>query len=185
MLLFYHLQSILYNSTKTKDFTRLYLDVTTITGSYCHLAGNGEDDISLSSVDEDDNDSVSEDYTEENKKNHQNDISVIAQQSTDVEHGEEVVVDLTSSPSSGRQQQPGPTYLQQPEHNMPLPGLCLHLHWQSHFGRDGRSESQCTPVLSNGKGRVTGTTTRLFTYLKGFLAMNGSNFTPPNLSFSF
>ena len=105
MLLFYHLQSILYNSTKTKDFTRLYLDVTTITGSYCHLAGNGEDDISLSSVDEDDNDSVSEDYTEENKKNHQNDISVIAQQSADVDHGEEVVVDLTSSPSSGRQQQ--------------------------------------------------------------------------------
>lgn len=92
-------------NTKTKDFTRLYLDVTTITGSYCHLAGNGEDDISLSSVDEDDNDSVSEDYTEENKKNHQNDISVIAQQSADVDHGEEVVVDLTSSPSSGRQQQ--------------------------------------------------------------------------------
>ena len=105
LLLFYHLQSILYNSTKTKDFTRLYLDVTTITGSYCHLAGNGEDDISLSSVDEDDNDSVSEDYTEENKKNNQNDISAIAQQSADVEHGEEVVVDLTSSPSSGRQQQ--------------------------------------------------------------------------------
>ncbi|OEU20803.1 hypothetical protein FRACYDRAFT_234435 [Fragilariopsis cylindrus CCMP1102] len=41
---------------KTTDFTRLFLDITSINGLVCQMANSGEDDISLSSIEDDDDD---------------------------------------------------------------------------------------------------------------------------------
>jgi len=68
-------------NVKTKDFTRLYLDVTSINGFICQRAGGDEDDISLSSIEDDD-----EDESEENNDKHEHDKSLTAQDPTNNEH---------------------------------------------------------------------------------------------------
>ena len=72
----------LYHSLKTKDFTRLYLDVASINGLICQRTGSGDDDISLSSIEDDGDD----DEREENNVEH--DKLITAQDPTNNEHEE-------------------------------------------------------------------------------------------------
>jgi len=73
----------LYHSLKTKDFTRLYLDVASINGLICQRTGSGDDDISLSSIEDDD-----DDESEENNDEHEHDKLIRAQDPTNNEHDE-------------------------------------------------------------------------------------------------
>mmetsp|Transcript_34787 Transcript_34787/g.37655 ORF Transcript_34787/g.37655 Transcript_34787/m.37655 type:complete len:525 (+) Transcript_34787:27-1601(+) len=68
---------------KTKDFTRLYLDVASINGLICQRTGSGDDDISLSSIEDDD-----DDESEENNDEHEHDKLIRAQDPTNNEHDE-------------------------------------------------------------------------------------------------
>jgi len=68
---------------KTKDFTRLYLDITSINGLICQRAGGGDDDISLSSIEDDD-----EDESKENSDEQEHDKITTAQGPTNNEHEE-------------------------------------------------------------------------------------------------
>ena len=110
---------------KTTDFTRLFLDITSINGLVCQRANSGEDDISLSSI-EDDDDDDNDDENDESGSTAEVEVEIVEsnvqeeegntatstssteasttleQSAAEVVVGAEEVVDLTQSPSTSR-----------------------------------------------------------------------------------
>ena len=89
-------------SVKTTNFVRLYLDVGSLAGSQCYLAG--DDDISLSSLEDEKQDSGDEQGDKDSDRPNQE--STKSQPSMDDESDN--VVDLTASPQVQQQQQQQP-----------------------------------------------------------------------------
>ena len=111
---------------KTTDFTRLFLDITSINGLVCQRANSGEDDISLSSIEDDDDDGDDGDDNDESGSTAEVEVEIVEsnvqeeegntatstssteasttleQSAAEVVVDAEEVVDLTQSPSTSR-----------------------------------------------------------------------------------
>jgi hypothetical protein len=85
---------------KTTDFTRLFLDITSINGLVCQRANSGEDDISLSSIEDDDGDDDDDDDDENDESGSTAEVEIVEIVESNVQEEEEEGNTATSTSST-------------------------------------------------------------------------------------
>jgi hypothetical protein len=93
---------------KTTDFTRLFLDITSINGLVCQRANSGEDDISLSSIEEDDDDDNDDDddddESDESGSTAEVEVEIVESNVQEVEEGNRATSTSSTEASTTREQ---------------------------------------------------------------------------------